>query len=258
MPTLNPKTKMKILIAGGNGLIGKKLAVLLERTGNEVVAASRSSGVDLMTGKGLDAAIRGVDAVVDVLNSPSFEDQAVLEFFQATTTHLLQAEAATGVKHHVALSVVGSDRVPDSGYLRAKSAQENLIKAANVPFTILRATQFFEFAPGIAQFSVVDGKYRLPTALMQPVAANDVAACLGEVVSAAPRNGILELGGPEKIRLHEFVDRYLKATEVPHMIEVDPTATYFGAAIDDRSLVPQGHAVLGNLRYQDWLENLRF
>lgn len=249
---------MKILIAGGNGLIGKKLAALLEGAGNQIVAASRSSGVDLIKGEGLEGAIQGVDVVVDVLNSPSFEEQAVLEFFQATSANLLKAEAAAGVKHHVALSVVGSDRVPDSGYLRAKVAQEDLIKATAVPFTILRATQFFEFAPGIAQFSMVAGKYRLPTALMQPVAADDVAACLSEVISAAPRNGFVELGGPEKIRLPDFVGRYLKATGASHEIELDPTATYFGAPIDDRSLVPQGEAILGTLRYQDWLEKLRF
>jgi len=249
---------MKILIAGGNGLIGKKLAILLEGAGNQVVPASRSTGVDLMTGEGLEAAIQGVDAVVDVLNSPSFEERAVLEFFQATSANLLKAEAAAGVKHHVALSVVGSDRVPDSGYLRAKAAQEDLIKDAHVPFTILRATQFFEFAPGIAQFSMVEGKYHLPTALMQPVAADDVAACLSEVASAAARNGFVELGGPEKIRLPDFVGRYLKVTGASYEIELDPTATYFGASIDDRSLVPQGDAILGNFRYQDWLEKLRF
>lgn len=249
---------MKILIAGGNGLIGKKLAALLEKSGHQIVAASRSTGVDLLTGEGLEEAIQGVEAVVDVLNSPSFEDQAVLEFFQATSSNLLRAETAAGVKYHVALSVVGSDRVPDSGYLRAKAAQENLIKAAGVPFTIVRATQFFEFAAGIAQFSMVDGRCRLPAATMQPVAADDVADCLAREVSAEPRSEIVELGGPEKIRLDEFVGRYLKVAGGSQEIEIDPTATYFGASIDDASLVPQGDATLGSIRYQNWLDNLRF
>ncbi len=249
---------MKILIAGGNGLIGKKLAALLEGAGNQVVVASRSTGVDLMTGEGLDAAIQGLDAVVDVLNSPSFEDRAVSGFFRETTTRLLKAEATAGVKHHVALSVVGSDRVPDSGYLRAKAAQENLIQAAGVPFIIVRATQFFEFAAGIAQFPMVNGRCRLPAATMQPVAADDVAHCLANVVSAASRSEVVELGGPEKIRMDEFVGRYLKAAGVSHEFEIDPTATYFGASIDDASLVPQGDAILGSMRYQNWLDNLRF
>lgn len=244
---------MKVVVAGGKGFIGSKLLTLLKQGGHEVVAASRSTGIDAVTGTGLREALQSAQVVVDVMNSPSFEDSAVMEFFKTTTRNLLAAEAALGVAHHVALSVVGIDRSPTNGYFRAKAAQEKLIEAATIPFTIVRATQFFEFVGGIAQFSMVGDAIHAPTALMQPLAADDVAAFLAEVVVDRPHDSIVELAGPEPIRLDEFVRRYIVATHDRREVVSDPNATYFGAALDDRSLMPGANPRLGSMRYDEWL-----
>lgn len=244
---------MKIVVIGGSGLIGTKLVKRLRDLGHDVVAASPSSGVDTITGEGLAGALAGASVVVDVANSPSFEEHAVLAFFETAGGNLAAAEAAAGVGHHVALSVVGADRVPDSGYLRAKMAQERLIVASGIPYTILRATQFFEFMGGIAQ-SATDGEtVRLSPALMQPIAAEDVAAALAEVVLAPPANGILELAGPEPAGIDSFVGRYLRASNDPRRVVMDRSARYFGAAVDDRSLTPGAGARIAHTRFDDWL-----
>ncbi len=245
--------RMKIVVIGGSGLIGTKLVGNLRALGHDVVAASPKSGVNTLTGEGLAAALAGARVVVDVANSPSFEDKAVLEFFQKSGRNLLAAEAAAGVSHHVALSIVGTDRVPASGYLRAKVAQENLITAAKIPHTIVRATQFFEFVPGIAQAATEGATVRLPAALMQPIAAEDVATALTRVVGEAPANGIVEIAGPEKIRQDELVRRYLRAAGDARTVLTDPKAKYFGAELDDSSLTPGAGARIGATRFDDWL-----
>src|SRR5687767_15128344 len=229
---------MKIVVIGGSGLVGKKLIPILRERGHEAVPASPSSGVNAVTGEGLARALAGADVVVDVTNAPSWEDAAVLEFFEASTRNLLAAEEAAGVGHHLALSVVGADRIPDSGYLRAKLAQERLIAAGGVPYTIVRATQFFEFLGGIAGPPADGDTVRLPTAPMQPLAADDVAAALADVVVGAPVNGIVELAGPETLPIAEFVGRYLAASGDKRTVVADPQARYFGAALDDRGLNP--------------------
>ncbi len=244
---------LKIVVIGGSGLIGAKLVKNLRALGHDVVAASPSSGVNAVTGEGLAAAMAGAQVVVDVANSPSFEEKAVLAFFERSTRNLIAAEAAAGVSHHVALSVVGTDRVPGSGYFRAKVAQEALITAANIPYTIVRATQFFEFVSAIAAGGTNGRTVRLPPALMQPIAADDVAAELTRVALEPPVNGRIEIAGPDVIGQDEFVRRWLRMTGDGRTVETDPQAGYFGAAIDDRSLTPDVGARLGATRFDDWL-----
>lgn len=244
---------MKIVVIGGSGLTGKKLIPLLQSEGHDALSASPSTGVNAVTGEGLAAAIEGADVVVDVSNSPSFADEAVMEFFTASTRHLLAAEAEAGVRHHVALSVVGADRFPDSGYMRAKVAQEELIQNGSVPFTILRATQFYEFLSAIADGSVVDGSIRLPTAPMQPLAADDVAENLAEVAVGAPVNGILEVAGPESRSMAEFIQMTLESRGDSRQVTADPDALYFGTALDERGLNPGANPRLARTTLSEWL-----
>jgi uncharacterized protein YbjT (DUF2867 family) len=244
---------MKIVVIGGSGLIGKKLVKNLRERGHEVVAASPSSGVNALTGEGLAEALTGAQVVVDVANSPSFEDKAVLEFFETSGRNLLAAEAAAGVGHHVALSVVGADRLPDSGYMRAKVAQEGLIRTAGIPYTIVRATQFFEFVGAIAGSGADASTVRLPSALMQPVAAEDVAAALADVAVAEPLNDTVELAGPEPIRLDELVRRFLSANRDARTVTTDAHARYFGTELNDQSLTPGDNPRIGPTRFEDWL-----
>lgn len=244
---------MKIVVIGGSGLIGKKLVNKLRQLGHEVVAASPSSGVNTITGEGLAKALAGTQVVVDVANSPSFEDAAVLEFFEKSSGNLLAAEADAGVGHHVALSVVGADRLPDSGYMRAKVAQEKLIKSAGVPYTILRATQFFEFMGAIAQ-SATDGQtVRLPSAFMQPVMSDDVAAALVDITLGEPVNGTVELAGPDRLRFDELVRRFLSASHDARQVVADTHARYFGTELNDQSLTPGDKPRIGSTRFEDWL-----
>jgi uncharacterized protein YbjT (DUF2867 family) len=244
---------MKIVVIGGSGLIGKKVVPILRKRGHDVVAASRSSGVDTVTGEGLAQALAGARAVVDVANAPSWEDSAVLAFFETAGRNLQEAEAAAGVGHHIALSVVGTDRLIASGYFRAKLAQEKLIKASPIPFTIVRATQFFEFVGGIAQAATDGQTVRLPPALMQPVASDDVAAVMADVALAEPLNGTVELAGPEPIRQDDLVRQFLSATGDARKVVTDPKALYFGIAMNDQSLTPGDNPRLGPTRFADWL-----
>lgn len=248
---------MKIVVIGGSGLIGTKLVSKLRESGHDVVAASPSSGVNAVTGAGLADALRGAQVVVDVANSPNFADAAVLEFFEKSGRNLLPAEAAAGVGHHVALSVVGAERLRDSGYMRAKVAQEALIKAATVPYTILRATQFFEFLGAIAGSGAECGAVRLSPALMQPVAADDVAAALADVAVAVPKNGTIELAGPEALPLDSLVRRFLSANQDARQVITDPHARYFGEELDDRSLTPGDGARIGSIHFESWLNRSR-
>ena len=244
---------MKIVVIGGSGLIGKKVVTNLRQQGHEVVAASPSSGVNTVTGEGLAQALTGAQVVVDVANAPSWEDKAVLEFFETSGRNLLAAETAAGVGHHVALSVVGTDRLLASGYFRGKMAQENLIKASSIPYTIVRATQFFEFVGAIAQ-SATEGKtVRVPPALMQPIAAGDVGAAVAEAALAKPLNGTVELAGPEPIRQDELVRQFLSKTGDARTVITDPKALYYGLAMNDQSLTPGDHPRLGPTRFVDWL-----
>jgi uncharacterized protein YbjT (DUF2867 family) len=244
---------MKIVVIGGSGLIGKKLVARLGERGQEVVAASPSSGVNTVTGEGLSRALAGAQVVVDVANAPSWEDQAVLEFFETSGRNLLAAEKVAGVRHHVALSVVGTERLLASGYFRAKMAQENLIKASGIPYTIVRATQFFEFVEGIAQFSTDGQTVRLPPAMMQPIVSDDVALALADVAITEPLNGTVEISGPESIRMDELVRRVLKARGDSRQVVTDPQARYYGVPVNDQSLVPGNHPRLGPTRFADWL-----
>jgi uncharacterized protein YbjT (DUF2867 family) len=244
---------MKIVIIGGSGLIGTKLASKLRQLGHEVNAASPSSGVNAVTGEGLDKALEGAQVVVDVANSPSFEDQAVLKFFETSSRNLLAAEAKAGVRHHVALSVVGTDRLSDSGYLRAKLAQENLITASNIPYTILRSTQFFEFLGGIAQTGTEGNTVFLSPARVQPIASDDVAAALADVVLAAPANGVIEVAGPEQFSLAKLVQRFLTAKQDPRKVVPDANALYFGEKLNDQSLTPGAAPRIGPTRFENWL-----
>src|SRR5215469_9700141 len=227
---------MKIVVLGGSGLIGRKVVNLFREHGHEVVAASPSQGINSITGDGLTEALTRAQVVVDVTNSPSFEDKAVLEFFETSTRNVLAAEAKTGVGHHVAISIVGTDGLPASGYLRAKVAQENLIKASPIPYTIVRSTQFFEFAKGIVQSATEGQTVRLSPALFQPIAADDVAAALTDVALADPLNGTVEIAGPEPIRMDEFAQRFLSATRDPRKVTADVHAPYFGTEVNDQSL----------------------
>jgi uncharacterized protein YbjT (DUF2867 family) len=245
--------KMKIVVIGGTGLIGTKLVNNLRQRGQEVVAASPSSGVNTLTSEGLAEALEGAQIVVDVANSPSWEDNAVLHFFETSGRNLLSAEAAAGVRHHVALSVVGTDRLLMSGYFRAKMAQENLIKASGIPFTIVRSTQFFEFVKGIAQTATEGQTVRLPSALMQPIASDDVAAALADAAIAEPLNDTVEVAGPESIRMDEFVRRFLSANGDPRKVITDVHALYYGIEVNDKSLIPGDNPRLGSTHFEDWL-----
>jgi uncharacterized protein YbjT (DUF2867 family) len=246
---------MKIVVIGGNGLIGKKLVSRLRAAGHEAVPASPASGVDILTGAGLAEALKGAQVVVDVTNSPSFEDAAVLKFFETSARNLLPAEAAAGVGHHVALSVVGTDRLPNSGYMRAKVAQEKAIKASTVPYTIVRATQFFEFVGRIVDESTEGETVRMPPALMQPMAADDVAAALADVSVGRPLNGTIEVAGPEAIGMDELARRFLSAKRDPRRVSTDPHVRYFGTEVDDRSLTPGSNPRIAPTRFEDWLSH---
>ena len=244
---------MKIVVIGGSGLIGSKLVTKLREQGHEAIAASPNSGVNTVTGEGLAEALKGASVVVDVSNAPSWEDAAVMNFFETATRNLLSYEAAAGVGHHVALSVVGSDRMLESGYFRAKMAQENLIKTSSIPYSIVRATQFFEFIRGIADFSTDGNKVRLPSAIIQPMAADDVASAVGRIAMGSPVNGTVEIGGPQKFRLDELVRRGLAAWNDPRQVVADPRARYYGVELSERTLVPADDARLGETRFETWL-----
>jgi uncharacterized protein YbjT (DUF2867 family) len=244
---------MKIVVIGGTGLIGSKLVNKLREHGHEAVAASPNTGVNTLTGDGLAEALKGASVVVDVSNSPSWEDAAVLNFFETSTRNLLAAEAAAGVGHHVALSVVGTERLLESGYFRAKIAQENMIKASSIPYTIVRATQFYEFVKGIADFSTQGNDVHLPPALIQPMAADDVASAVGRVAVGKPANGIVEIGGPEKFHMDELIRQGLAARKDPRGVVTDPQAKYYGVKLTESELVPAGNATLGKIRFEEWL-----
>lgn len=246
---------MKIVVIGGSGLIGKKVVMNLRQQGHEVVPASPSSGVNAVTGEGLEQALAGAQVVVDVANAPSWEDDAVLAFFELSGRNLLAAEAVAGIGHHVALSVVGTDRLLASGYFRAKMAQENLIKASPIPYTIVRATQFFEFVGGIAQFATEGQAVRLPPAMMQPIVSDDVAAALAKIAVDEPLNGMVELAGPERIRMDELVRRFLTASRDPREVITDAQARYYGVEVNDQSLTPGDHPRLGPTCFEDWLSH---
>jgi len=243
---------MKIVIIGGTGLIGSKTVPILRQGGHEVVAASPKSGVNTITGEGLKDVLAGTQVVIDLANSPSFEDKAVLEFFETSGRNLHPAEAAAGVRHHVALSIVGIDRT-DNGYFRAKVAQEKLIETSGIPYTIIRSTQFLEFLGGIADSSADGNMVRLSPSLFQPIAADDVAAIVADVAVAAPRRGIVEIAGPERAPFNEIVSRYLKVVGDPREVVRDPEAGYWGGRVEERSLVPLGEARLGRIGLEEWL-----
>ena len=244
---------MKIVVIGGTGLIGSKTVAILRQGGHEVVAASPKSGINTITNERLKEAMAGAQVVIDLANSPSFEDKAVLEFFETSGRNLLAAEAAAGVQHHVALSIVGTDRTPDNGYFRAKVAQEKLIEASGVPYTIIRATQFMEFLSGIAASGADGNRVRLSPGLFQPIAAEDVAPVVAEVAFVASRNGIVEIAGPERAPFNEIIARYLKAVGDPREVVCDPEARYWGGRVEERSLVPLGEARLGSIGLNEWL-----
>ncbi|WP_375739060.1 SDR family oxidoreductase [Pseudomonas boanensis] len=244
---------MKIVVIGGTGLIGSKLVKNLRERGHDVLAGSPNTGVNSITRVGLAEAMDGAEIVVDVANAPSWEDKAVLEFFETSGRNLLAAEAAAGVRHHVALSIVGSERLPENGYFRAKVAQENLIKASGIPYTIVRATQFFEFVGGIAQSATVGEEICLSPALIQPIASDDVVAALADLTLAIPVNGTVEIAGPEAMPLDELVRRFLRATQDTRKVVPDVHARYFGALLDDQSLTPGKNPRLGVIHFEDWL-----
>jgi uncharacterized protein YbjT (DUF2867 family) len=244
---------MKIVVIGGSGLIGAKTVAILRAKGHEAVAASPRNGVDSVTGAGLNEALRGAQVVIDVSNAPSWAPDDVMAFFRASTTNLVKAEAAAGVQHHVALSVVGTDRMPDNGYFRAKVAQEKLIAESGVPYSIVRATQFLEFLGGIADAGMQDGKVHLSTGQFQPIAADDVAGFVADAALDTPLNGIADIAGPERAPLHRIVGQYLKAQGDAREIVVDPKATYFGGTITEDSLVPTGVARRGSISLEQWL-----
>jgi uncharacterized protein YbjT (DUF2867 family) len=243
---------MKIVLIGGTGLIGSKTAARLRDKGHEVLAASPKTGVNTITGEGLASALAGADVVVDLANAPSWEDQAVLDFFETSGRNLLAAERDAGVKHHIALSIVGSERLPENGYFRAKLAQERLIKGSPIPYTIIHSTQFMEFLKGIADEATVGTVARLSPAAFQPIASDDVADIVADVALARPVNGMIEIAGPERFRMNEIIGRYLKAIHDPRTVEADVHARYFGSELDDRSLVPDEGARLGKIGFADW------
>jgi uncharacterized protein YbjT (DUF2867 family) len=244
---------MKIVVIGGTGLIGSKTSTILRQGGHEVVAASPNTGVNTITGEGLKEALEGTQVVIDLANSPSFEAKAVLEFFETSGRNLSKAEAAAGILHHVALSIVGTDRTPDNGYFRAKVAQERLIEKSGIPYTIIRSTQFMEFLRAIADSSAKGSVVSLSSGLFQPIAADDVAAVVADVALAAPRNGIVEIAGPERAPFNEIVARYLKAVGDRRQVVSDPEARYYGGRVEERSLVPLGEARLGRIGLDEWL-----
>ncbi|MFJ9561444.1 SDR family oxidoreductase [Streptomyces fuscichromogenes] len=244
---------MKVVVIGGTGLIGSKLVRRLGEHGHEAVVASPSTGVDTLTGEGLAEVLAGAPVVVDVSNSPSFDDQAVMDFFRTSTANILKAEAEAGVGHHVALSVVGTDRLQGSGYFRAKQAQEELIKASGIPYSIVHATQFFEFAKGLADGVTEGDTVRLPAGRIQPMVSDDVAAAVGRAAVGAPVNGVAETAGPEAFELEEFIRMGLAALGDTRKIVTDPQATYWGAELQDDTLLPGSDAYLGEVRFADWL-----
>ena len=246
---------MKIVVIGGTGLIGSKTIPILRQGGHEALAASPNTGVNTITGEGLAQAVAGAQVVVDLANAPSWEDKAVLEFFETSGRNLLAAEAAAGVRHHVALSIVGTDRSPDNGYFRAKVAQEKLIESSRIPYTIIRSTQFMEFIGGIAASSTNGNIVRISPGLFQPIAADDVAANVADVALAAPRNGIVEISGPDRAPFNEIIARYLKAIGDPRQVVSDPEARYFGSRVEERSLVPLGEARLGRIGLDEWIRS---
>ncbi|CAB3787441.1 SDR family oxidoreductase [Paraburkholderia fynbosensis] len=243
---------MKIVVIGGSGLIGSKVVNDLRTRGHDVIAASPASGVNTITGEGLADALRGAQVVVDVANSPSFEDKAVLEFFETSGRNLFAAEIAAGVTHHVALSVVGTERLAESGYFRGKIAQEKLIRASGVPYTIIQSTQFFEFVGGIVQSGTEGDTVRLPTAYIQPISSDDIALAVADYALGKPLNGVVEVAGPERIRLPELVEHFLSATHDPRKVVADPHARYFGAELYDDTLVPGANPRLGSVTFDTW------
>jgi uncharacterized protein YbjT (DUF2867 family) len=248
---------MKIVVIGGTGLIGSKTVAILRQRGHEVIAASPVNGINTITGEGLKGALAGAQVVIDLANSPSFEDKAVLEFFETSGRNLLAAEAAAGVRHHVALSIVGTDRAPDNGYFRAKVAQEKLIEASGIPYTIIRSTQFLEFLRAIADSSADGNRIRLSPGLFQPIAADDVAVIVADVALAAPRNGIVEIAGPERAPFNQVVARYLRALGDQREVVSDPEARYWGGRVEEQSLVPLAEARLGRIGLDEWLRRSR-
>lgn len=246
---------MKIVVIGGTGLIGSRLVNILRERGHEVLAASPNSGVNTITAEGLDAALAGAQVVVDVSNSPSFADADVLKFFETSTGNLLAAEDRAGVQHHVILSIAGADRIPTSGYMRAKVAQENLVKKSGMPYSILRSTQFFEFVGRIAQSLANDSSVRVSGALFQPILSADVVDALADVTEGAPVNGTVEVGGPERFRMDELVRRVLRANGDTREVIVDSHAPYFGAELNDDSLVASPGARVGSMHFEEWLQN---
>ncbi|CAM5776201.1 NmrA family transcriptional regulator [Labrys miyagiensis] len=243
---------MKIVIIGGTGLIGSKTVDRLRRQGHEAIAASPNTGVDTLTGEGLGEALSGAQAVIDLANSPSFEDKAVMAFFETSGRNLMAAEKAAGVRHHVALSIVGTERLQDSGYFRAKLVQEKLIEGSGIPYTIVHSTQFMEFLPGIAQSGTVGESVRLSPAYVQPIASDDVADAMADVAVGRPVNGMVEIAGPERGRLSEFVARYLRVSGDSRKVVADPDARYFGAHLEDGSLVSDGNPHLGRITFEQW------
>ena len=243
---------MKIVIIGGTGLIGTKTVERLRKKGHDVLAASPNGGVNTITGEGLAEALAGAQVVIDLANSPSFEDKAVLEFFETSGRNLLAAGKKAGVKHHIALSIVGVERVPDSGYMRAKMAQEKLIRESGIPYTIVHSTQFFEFLGGIAQGGTVGDITTVSSAYFQPIASDDVADAMADVALSPPVNGVIEIAGPEPIRMSDMVAKFLKATNDPRKVRADSKARYFGAVLDDRSLVPGDHPRIGAINFENW------
>jgi uncharacterized protein YbjT (DUF2867 family) len=244
---------MKIVVIGGSGLIGSQLVNKLRQLGHEVVAASPQTGVNTITGEGLREALKDAAVVVDVSNSPSFEDKAVMDFFQTSTTNLLTAATYARVKHYVALSIVGTDRLPGSGYLRAKNAQEGLIKKSGVPYTILRSTQFFEFAPAIAKAATIGNEVHISTGAIQPIASDEVVAALADVVLDQPQNATREVGGPVRMPMSEFIRYYMTETDDSHQLVADDHARYFGVELDETSLVTGENARIGKIKYEEWL-----
>lgn len=243
---------MKIVVIGGTGLIGSKTVERLRKKGHEVLAASPNGGVNTITGEGLLEALAGAQVVIDLANSPSFEDKAVLEFFETSGRNLLAAEKAAGVGHHIALSIVGVERLPDSGYMRAKMAQERLIRESGIPYTIVHSTQFFEFLGGIAQSGTVGDVATVPSAYFQPIASDDVADVMADVALSSPANAVIEIAGPEPVRMSDLVARFLKAMNDPRKVTGDARAPYFGALLDDQSLVPGANPRIGAIGFENW------
>jgi uncharacterized protein YbjT (DUF2867 family) len=244
---------MKIVVIGGTGLIGSKVVAKLKAQGHEAIAAAPNTGVNTLTGEGLAEVLKCASVVVDVSNSPSFEEKAAMDFFRTSTTNLLSNEAEAGVRHHVALSVVGADRLQETPYIRAKILQERLIEESGIPYSIVHATQFFEFWKGIADASTEDNRIRVPPAFIQPIASEDVAAAVAKVAAGPPLNGMVEVGGPQRFRFDEFIRQGLRAHNDPREVVVDPNARYFGARLNDLTLVASDEARIGAIRFEDWL-----